>query len=735
MNNPSVAANAGIPGDCIFMQLMCDALAVLGSRHGLIFDPIGRECRLVRFDTFEQAPRFALRAGVRLDGGARLFPLCATASDFDLVDQRTAPSTVRWIGLAGELGLKVVLSATVPFRPRDLDFSAIPIVHLSLSVEKLPGQFRWSKRVPIPESVELFLEIGDGDLQVSAGGAADELEVEFTSWLRPERDAQFPRRTFDARSQRDTLVAPGADRTGRGFRRSVALDAPVALDVFWCAWPGEGLTIDGVACAFWHARQFDSQAAVVAWARNHGSEIRRNALRVDGLVQAHDLGPAVDHLHAFTLHSWLINTWLVQTADAPWLSIWEGSCYFHSTLDVEFTQAPFYLAVWPELLGLQLRQWAARSCAGEMSLGDRGAGTAFMPHDVGRFAEVGAAAYPHPMEVEETANYLLLVFAHWRRTGDRSIIDTHSGLLARLVGFLRAADSGGSGVPDCGVANTIDDGSPAIQYGRRQVYLALKTHAALRVAVVMLQDRLGVDELADWDSAATRILAEVEQVAWQQDHYAVLLESSGRLRNPWTGEWTDYPEIPGWDAPHIYTCNVLPILDMVGFELGLNRDRVRTDLNTSTRRCLREYGCAHTDFQTSRQATAAGGDGLTGAAREPGWISMNMLRDLAALRRGIDLRALAGRYWEWQVLTNSQGPQLFFETFGGNNLCFYPRGVAIWGLFESMSGLVIDRAAGRDDVRPPWPDLCLPRLWDAAWDAAAGAERGPHPGSVTRANL
>jgi hypothetical protein len=735
MNELSVAANARIPGDYVFMQLMCDALAVLGSRHGLIFDPIGRACRLVRFDPFELAPRFALRAGVKIDGCDRLFPLCAAESDFDLVDQRTSPCTVRWIGLAGDFGLKVVLAATVPFRPRDLDFSSMPIVHLSLTVEKLPGQFRWIKPTPRPELVEIFLEIGEGNLQVSAGRAADELDVEFTSWLRPDNDAQFPRRSMDARIQRDTLVAPGADRTARGFRRSVRLDDPVGLDVFWCAWPGEGPTIDGVACAFWHARQFGSRAAVVAWARDKGGEIRRNALRVDGLVQAHDLGHAVDHLHAYTLHSWLLNTWLVQTADGPWLSIWEGSCYFQSTLDVEFTQAPFYLAVWPELLGLQLRQWAARSCPGETSLGDRGAGTRFMPHDVGRYAEVGAAAYPHPMEVEETANYLLLVFVHWRRTGDRSIVDTQSRLLGRLAGFLRAADSGGSGVPDCGVANTIDDGSPAIQYGRRQVYLAIKTHAALRVAVIMLQDRLRAEELAEWASAATRILAEVEQGAWQQDHYAVLLERSGRLQNPWTGEWTDYPEIPGWDAPHIYTGNVLPILDMVGFELGLDPHRVRTDLITSTRRCLREYGCAHTDYQMTKAATAGGGDRLTGDAREPGWISMNILRDLAALRRGIDLRPLAGRYWEWQVLTNSQGPQLFFETFGGNHLCFYPRGVAIWGLFEAMSGRVIDRAAGRDEVRPWWPDLCLPRLWDAAWVAAAGVEAPENIEPVAAGNL
>lgn len=67
------------------------------------------------------------------------------------------------------------------------------------------------------------------------------------------------------------------------------------------------------------------------------------------------------------------------------------------------------------------------------------------------------------------------------------------------------------------------------------------------------------------------------------------------------------------------------------------------------------------------------------------------------------------------MLTNNQRAQLFFETFAGNHLCFYPRGVAIWGLFEAVAGLVIDGAAGRDQAKSLWPALKVPRLWDADW--------------------
>jgi len=698
------------------MQLLCDAIAVLGSRHGLVFDPVGRSCRVIRFDTFEQSPVFELRAGLVVEGRSRCFPLAAVSEGFDFVDQRSTPCTISWIGVDAAAALKVTLKATTPFRPRDLEFSSTPSISLSIAVERVPGQFRWIKPVAQPEEVELFFELGSGALTPISGPENDEIDVCFTTWLRPDNDPGAPRRAQDACLQRDRLVAPGSIRSNRGFRKKIRVDGDEALNISWCAWPGAALSIDGVRCEFWHARRFPDLEAVVKWARRHSEEFAFNATHVDRTIRNHGLGQAVDHLLAYTLHSWAINTWLTDRGGAPWFSVWEGSCYFHSTLDVEFTQAPFYLAVWPELLRMQLKQWAERSCDGESCVGKIGSGTRYMPHDVGRYAEVGTAAYPHAMEVEETGNFLLLVFAEWKRTGDRSLIEVRASLLIQLSAFLRACDTDGSGVPALGVANTIDDGSPAIQFGHRQVYLAMKAHAALRVAAEMLTDFATQEQIDDWSSAASRILAVVEDRAWCGDHYAVLLERSGRLQNPWTKEWTYHAEIPGWNAFHIYTANTFPILDMVGFELGLDPNRVAMDLREATRRCLREYGCTHTDFHAN---TRIGPDDprLAGVALEPGWISMNILRDLAALRRGVGVLSLAERYWEWQVLTNSQahGPQLFFETFAGNHLCFYPRGLAVWGIFEAVSGQVIDRVSGRDYAKTAWPELRVPRLWDCAW--------------------
>jgi hypothetical protein len=112
---------------------------------------------------------------------------------------------------------------------------------------------------------------------------------------------------------------------------------------------------------------------------------------------------------------------------------------------------------------------------------------------------------------------------------------------------------------------------------------------------------------------------------------------------------------------------------------------------------------------------------MVGVSAKPGWISMNLLRDVAAFYRGLDFRHLSERYWNWQLTTNSQQPALFFETFGGNNLYFYPRGVAVWGFFDAIAGLIVDRVAGNEFSRPGISFTKVPILHDADW--LAGTSR------------
>lgn len=673
------------------MQLMSDALAVTGSRHGVIFEPLQRRCRLIRFSRFDEAPEFGIRAGLKIGRREIILPLAVAdgAEDFTFLDQRTGPATWTLKGLDAASGLILTLQVTCPFRPGDANFSTAPVLLFDLSVRRLTGQFRWTKVPATPVRAEVFLEITGGPFrQESRSGG---LELAFDA-IRTERhlDSAEPQKQHrSAVPQRDRLTSVRGRLTGRRFRQVIPMAnaGATSLRVAWSTWSEPVLTLHGEPSPFRYTRNFSSLASVSRWAAVHAGEILREAEKLSRKAAAPAGGAAMDHLLAYTLHSWMLNTWWTLRPDGrDWFSVWEGNCYFHSTVDVEFTQAPFYLLWWPELLGLQIDQWTGYAKSAEPLLGPGGKDAAFLSHDIGWGCAVGAQYYPHEMEIEETANWILLLHAHGACTRKRTLVRRHASALAQFTRFLLAADTDGDGIPDRGVANTVDDGSPAIQYGTQQTYLAVKTLGALTAAALLLEET-GQPGLAKRSKTACRKIArKLRTHGWAGDHFTVLLKKQGSLKNPWTGEMMHFQAIPGWDAPHIFTANTLPVLDLAGLEIPLDEARVKQDLRTGAERCLRAYGCAHTDFQRgdlNRLQTAAT-SGLAGAAQNPGWISMNMLRDLAALRRGIDLTAMAQRYWDWQVLTNTQGTGMFFETFGGNNLHFYPRGVALWGIFACV---------------------------------------------------
>jgi len=691
------------------MQLMCDALSVLGSRHGILVNPIARHVQIIRFDRYEALPVAHLRAGARIGGRELVFPLTPEGELFGFLDQRISPCGIAFIGIDPISGLKVRLSITTPFKPRDAEFSTSPVLALRLEAEWLAGQFRWEPRKVQASEATLFVEISGSALRREETGP-DQLDLHFDSrWNWAESAAPIP--------QHDRWVAVRGRREGSVFTQTVRAEppsTPQTLDVAWCAYPSPGLQIRGRIAPFRFARRFNGLDAVAAWARTDFDAILGNAQRWKEIVESGPVGQSVHQLMALTLHSWLINTWWVNPDHREWFSVWEGNCYLQSTVDVEYTQSPFYLAVWPELLGYELDAWPDYSKEGTRTLGEAGRDTLFLSHDMGSGHHADGQAYTHEMEVEETANYLILSYAYWRRSGDDSKLQKHADTLARYLAFLAACDSTGNGVPDRGVANTIDDASPAVQFGREQTYLAVKTLAAFQTGAVIFRHLGQPGPIRLCRRQARRLLKTLRDKGWVGDHFAVLLDPRGEnLVDPWTHKTVSFDAVPGWDAEHIYTVNGIVPLDMVGFRIGLDERRIRQDLAVATARCLREYGCIHSNYECAATVQGEGVAGLFGTAVSPGWIAMNLLRDIGAFYRGLDFRHLADRYWNWQTTTNSREPKIFFETFCGNNLCFYPRGLAVWGFYDGLNGQVIDRVAGIDRIRPRLRGLKAPRLIDA----------------------
>jgi hypothetical protein len=279
------------------------------------------------------------------------------------------------------------------------------------------------------------------------------------------------------------------------------------------------------------------------------------------------------------------------------------------------------------------------------------------------------------------------------------------------------------------MANTIDDASPAVQYGKKQIYLGVKAAAACQVGVKMLE-AAEITNTGQYLDFAKKGYQTIELEGWLGDHYAVTLtRTKDGLFDPWSGK-PQTGELEGWDAYHIYTANGLALLDMVGCKGGLNEQHLKTDLFQAVNPTLSEYGCRHSSYTHHKtlndsdsskpddynpEKMADGVEVVFTPPSQVGWVSMNMLRDIAAGYRGLDLFSLADRYWNWQTTTNSQKLTQFFETFYGNNLHCYPRGVAVFGYLDSVTGFRYDAVDKIYSFSPIRTNLTIPLFLFADW--------------------
>lgn len=699
------------------MQLMGDAVTVLGSRTGIAWDPSDRTAYLVRHGRHPGIP-MEISAGILLEDKTYVLPLGKEGNTFEFIDQEMTAASMSMSGIDAVTGIKVKLTVTIPFRPRDSFFSTAPAVLMDVEVKRLPTQFRWTPQVNGQVKGKLFL--GFSGEEFSFQKEDDNICVTYVSRVpRPRPGGEgFMDIIEEELPCSDKIAVLSGNCVGSRIEEEFDLLPGISgprLSAAWCTFDKPVLNVSGSLCHFKYHEFFKSIREVTSWARNNADEIRENARRVDGILRAHNLGESISYLMAQSLHSWLINTWWVKRPDdSDWFSVWEGSCYFHSTIDVEYTQGPFYLTVWPELLELELNQWPGFAKDGVLCLGDKGRDTLFLSHDMGIFGDCTRQYYPHEMEVEENANFLLLAYSHWRRTGNESVICRHVQLIEKLLDFILKCDSTDNGIPDKGCANTIDDASPAIQFGTEQVYLGVKALAACQAGKRILEHlgKYGTDKYGEYIHKA---ISTLEVQGWKEDHYVVTLTRTLKgINNPWTGVPME-GELDGWDAYHIYTCNGLVLLDMVGLDTGLSKQRLNTDITVSMAKTLVKYGCRHSSYVDEKTAGILN-SGLAASAPKVGWVSMNMLRDMAAAYRGIDFFAMSDRYCNWQYTTNGQKITLFFETFYGNNLHFYPRGVAVFGYFDAAAGFVYDAFEGIGQISPVRGTLEVPFLLFADWN-------------------
>ncbi len=697
------------------MQLMTWTMARLGSRFGLVFEPYRKCVRHSALGRFLDQPTDLMVGLVEPGGVERVLPFTTEGTPLFNCEQFPRFNSITYRGYSETHRLRFEFNVHSVFYPQNEPLCIMPAFYLEMRVNPI-DKVRWVRPAgDRPEQVELFIRIRRPDTAVSTAepGGPAAIRLSYDNPLAPRHDmmdsATVGRGQTDRRVRvEERIVSLNDEAVALDTRDGLKCTIPVTDEgsgvkwrLVWAAHTREPvlqLKLDESEpqdAPFRYTAHWQDVDAVVEDAVKARDDNLALSRRFEKLLEQAPIRGVKRHLLNHTFQAYLANTFWCDVPGGDgrprdWFSVWEGSCFYHSTIDVEYNNVLFYLNVWPQLLVKQFDQWARHANDHAPS------GGAFLSHDMGGGVFAVGQAYPHPMEVEENCNYLLLMqtYMHW--TGDTGPAVRHAPLLKRLVDYLIWTDRDHSGFPSEGVANTIDDASPAVQFSRKQTYLAVKRAAALRAAASLLQrspDHLDLAKAAE--HAAEDAARKIEDAAWLGDHYAVCVDKSAvGMTDVWTGKPLPYAELPGWDAYSIYTGNGELLPAIIGQPPLLDPERIKTDLTNAYRENLSRYGCGHTSSEP-----------------ENVWVSQNLWRDHLARYLGLSTPPAAA-YWDLQLMSNTHDQSLgFIDTYINNNLCFYPRGITAMGFFLSGPRLMIDRLAPGGAYITIEPHRAFPQRW------------------------
>ncbi len=729
------------------MLLMTWTLARLGSRFNLLFEPHQRRVRHSALGRFLDRPLDLMVGLVEPDGTDRVLPFTTRGSLLYNPEQFERINSITYRGYSERYRLRFEFNVHSVFYPQNEQLCTLPAFYLEMRISAAKRLRRTQPVGPIPEKVLLFIRLDRPNTQITATSTdqppgfipriasrharslnqdphGGQIDLSYHNSLTP-REVDYidePSAAADGKVtvyERIVSLNPGCqpDPDGKGLTLELPvteIGSGIKWRLVWGSHCRESvLKFDtdqhrGRSARLRYARYWPDLDAVMDDAIAHRDDWLAHSRRFEKLIEQAPLRMAQRHLLNQSFQSFLSNTFwcdIIQQdsaedvddslASKEWFSVWEGSRYYHSTVNVEHNVSLFYLAVWPRLLCLQLDQWSGYEKPHPESDGS------FLSHDIGAGINITGQAYPHNLPIEENSNYLLMLQAYCHWVGSLELARRHGDLIERLARYLIWTDRDGCGFPTEGTINPIDDATPAMQYGRKQTSMAVKRVVALQAAGDLLS-RLGRDEIAALcESTAHGDVAKIEDQAWLMDHYAVCVDRTvAGIRDIWTGQPLPFVDMPGWDAYSIYTGSGLLLPAIIGQPTLLDTNRLRHDLIGAAREALGSYGCGHSSDEV-----------------ENVWVSQNLWRDHLLRYLGGRERTWAQRYWDLQVMSNTSQQSLgYCDAYVNNNLSFNPRGVTSFGYMLAYPRLVIDRLSpggARISVDPDrhaaqrWPLLPL----------------------------
>lgn len=673
------------------MQLMTWPLARLGSRFSLLFQPYQRRVMHSALGRFLDQPLDLAVGLVEPDGTERVLPFTQHGKLLYACEQFDRINSITFRGQDEKIGLRFELNVHAPFYPQNEKLCLAPMVYLEMRVTWAKRvRWIWSGQSEI-DKVQLFIRLNRPHTQIDVADGRIDMSYDVTLDPRYERlgyeaaNRAKPGSPLEGKTahvvERIVSVNPDARPTETDTGKGLTLELPITEEgsgtkwrLVWAAHTGdEVLEVRRSPARFRYHQHFENLDAVLDFAVGERDDNLAHSRRFEKVIEQAPLIRPRRHLLHQGFQSYLSNTFWVDTeAHGQWFSNWEGSCMFHSTVDVEYNLSLLYFAVWPELLGMTIDQWTHFGNYHAPSDGQ------IMSHDMGRGMVANGQAYPHAMPVEENANFLLLLQAFVRWTGKTDRLQQHADFVEKLARYLLWTDRDGSGFAAEGTANTIDDASPAVQYARKQTYLAIKRVMGLSAAADLLS-LAGRQEFATTCRDAVRnAVPQIETDAWLGDHYCVCVDSDGTgLTDVWSGKALPPGQLKGWDDYSIYTSNGVLLPTMVHRAIPFKIERLKDDLTNSLRETLTPYGCAHSSSDKTNI-----------------WVSQNIWRDTVGRYLHAIVIPLEPRYWDLQTFSNTGDQSFgFIDTYIGNELCFYPRGAVSLGFYLSGPRMRIDRLA------------------------------------------
>ncbi len=694
------------------MHVFEDVLAKFGSRLSINFRPREKRVYFSGLGMGYNRP-LDLLLGIRTGNKERVLPFTRTGPVFESIEQEITPNTITFRCRSLRLKTVAEFKFTAPFYPGDVKLSTAPFFYIDVKISKcVPSHYDRDYSLLAGEVLLLF---PDKKLTKNKNGMLwTENCTMVKNFYLPypyERNMKLAREynetgeiiaekagydfSIKAKIPAEYMISSGNKKaiiSEHGYTIPFKIERGKYFQAYF-VWSGfikhKVMEVKDNPYRFKYLDYFKNIREVKDYAVNEQEGIVAKSNFFDSLFTESSLGKTKTDLMAYAIHSYIHNTWWTKSikGSEDWFSVWEGNCFMHSTLDVEYNTSFFLLMFWPELLERILEQHVHYKKNG------------FMSHDMGAFLQANQSYYPHEMEIEENCNFILLNYALWKFTGKFKHIKRHYSIIKELLQFNMDSDTTGDGIPDKGTANTVDDASPAVQYSKEQVYLAIKALGAYIAAEEMAR-KLKDNKTASSCLRYIRLISKTVEDAWLGDHFPVCLDKSTKgLTDSWTGKPLKGKSLRGWDAYTLYAANGLLFPLMAGAKTRVDLDKFRIDLMNSAKHSLTEYGCTHSSSDKSNL-----------------WISQNMWRDIIGGYLGIDLFEMSDRYWAFEVFENTSGRGgCFVDTYGNNWLAYYPRGVAILGYFYAMAGIKIDKGRNIFSKNPVRRPLQIPLFTFADW--------------------